>query len=220
MMRRRVVAKAAGVGVAAVANLAALAALAALAVGAAAVEPLVRWNGSGSLPRGVYLEIPRRWLGREPARGDLVLACAPAAAGELGRRRGYLGRGSCGAGALGGAEPLGKLVLAVAGDEVAAGAAGLELNGRAVEGSRPLARDAAGRALTHYPFGRFRVAAGEVWLFAPYHPRSFDSRYFGPVQESAILGWLVPVVIENDDRLPAFRLHRFHLSLLTAEAGR
>ncbi|HEY6321543.1 MAG TPA: hypothetical protein VJA16_08315 [Thermoanaerobaculia bacterium] len=84
----------------------------------------VRINSSASLPRGLYLEIPHPWLGRAPARGDLVLVCAPAAGAELARRRGYLGDGPCGAGAAGGAAALGKVVLAVAGDEVSFGAAG------------------------------------------------------------------------------------------------
>ncbi len=185
-----------------------------------------RVNTSGSLPRGVYLEVPRGWLGRAPARGDLVLACPPAAGAELGRRRGYLGEGPCPAGAGGGGRgvaPLGKLVLAVAGDEVAFGEAGLAVNGRPVAGSRPLPRDSAGRPLAHQPFGRRRLAAGEVWLFSPFHPRSYDSRYFGPVVAGAIRGWLMPVLAANDDRFPELRLHRFHLAAIGGggmEAGR
>lgn len=183
-------------------------------LGAAALVSVGRFNGSASLPRGLYLEIPRGWLRRAPARGDLVVFCAPAAAGELARRRGYLGSGPCGAGAAGGAAALGKVVLAAGGDEVAFAVAGLAVNGRAVAASRPLPRDAAGRPLAHYPFGRWRVAPGEVWLFAPYHPRSYDSRYFGPVAVAAVRGWLIPAIVANDDRFPEMRLHRFHLAVL------
>jgi conjugative transfer signal peptidase TraF len=184
--------------------------LAALAV----LLSFCRFNTSGSLPRGLYLEAPRGWLGRAPARGDLVLACAPPAGGELARRRGYLGDGPCNAGAAGGAAQLGKVVVAVAGDEVTFDRAGLAVNGRAVPVSRPAARDTAGRPLAHYPFGRCRTKPGELWLLAPYHPRSYDSRYFGPVAAAAIRGWLIPVVVANDDRFPGFRIRRFRLSVL------
>jgi len=175
---------------------------------------LGRINTSASLPRGLYLAIPRGWLGRAPARGDLVLVCAPAAGAELARRRGYLGDGPCGAGAAGGAAALGKVVLAVAGDEVSCGAAGLAVNGRAVAASRALPRDARGRPLAHYPYGTWQVAPGELWLLAPYHPRSYDSRYFGPVAAAAVRGWLMPVLAADDDRFPGLRIHRFHLAVL------
>jgi len=185
-----------------------------LGVAAAALSGLVRINISASLPRGLYLAIPRGWLGRAPARGDLVLVCAPAAGGELARRRGYLGNGPCGAGAAGGAAALGKVVLAVAGDEVTVGAAGLAVNGRPVAASRTLPCDARGRPLAHVPFGTWRIAPGELWLFAPYHPRSYDSRYFGPVAAAAVRGWLMPVIAAADDRFPELRIHRFHFSVL------
>jgi len=181
---------------------------------------LVRINTSASLPRGLYLEIPRGWLERAPARGDLVLVCAPAAAAELARRRGYLGDGPCGAGAAGGAAALGKVVLAVAGDEVRFGDAGLAVNGRAVAASRALPRDARGRPLAHYPYGTWRIAPGELWLLAPYHPRSYDSRYFGPVAAAAVRGWLMPVLAAADDRFPELRLHRFHLAVVADGFGR
>jgi conjugative transfer signal peptidase TraF len=191
-----------------------------VSVGTAALLCAARVNTSASLPRGLYLEVPRGWVGRQAARGDLVLVCAPAAGGELARRRGYLGDGPCSAGAAGGAAALGKLVLAVGGDEVAFGADGIEVNGRAVAASRAVAHDAAGRVMAHYPFGRYRIAPGEVWLFAPYHPRSYDSRYFGPVGAAAIRGWLMPVIVANDDRFPELRIHRFHLSAIAGGLGR
>jgi len=193
--------------------------------GTAAVAALlclgfVRVNTSASLPRGLYLEIPRGWLGRAPARGDLVLVCAPVAGAELARRRGYLGDGPCGAGAAGGAAALGKVVLAVAGDEVRFGDAGLAVNGRAVAASRALPRDARGRPLAHYPYGTWRIAPGELWLLAPYHPRSYDSRYFGPVAAAAVRGWLMPVLAAANDRFPELRLHRFHLAVVADGFGR
>ena len=187
--------------------------------GAAALLCMGRFNTSASLPRGLYVELPRSCLRRAPARGDLVLACAPVAAAELARRRGYMGDGPCDAGAAGGAAALGKVVLAVAAAEVAFGKDGLAVNGRAVAASRPQARDTAGRTLAHFPFGRRRLAPGELWLFAPYHPRSYDSRYFGPVPAAAVRGWLIPAIVANDDRFAELRLHRFHGSVLAEGAS-
>jgi conjugative transfer signal peptidase TraF len=192
---------------------------AAWTIAAAALLWTARLNRSPSLPRGLYLQIPHAWQASPPARGDLVLACAPPPAAELARRRGYLGDGPCAAGTAGGAQPLGKLVLAVGGDDIALDEAGLSVNGRPVAGSRPLARDTLGRSIAHQPFGHRRLGPGQLWLFAPYHPRSYDSRYFGPVAAAAVRGRLLPVLIANDDRFPGFRLHRFHLSVLPAAAA-
>ena len=161
---------------------------AAWAIAAAALLWTARLNRSPSLPRGLYLQIFRAWRARPPARGDLVLACAPPPAAELARHRGYLGDGPCAAGTAGGAQPLGKLVLAIGGDEVTLGDSGLSVNGRPIAASRPLTRDTLGRPIEHQPFGRRRLAPGQLWLFAPYHPRSYDSRYFGPVPLAAAEG--------------------------------
>jgi len=96
----------------------------------------------------------------------------------------------------------------------------LVANGRPVAASRPQPNDSAGRPLVHFPFGHFRVPPGELWLFAPYHPRSYDSRYFGPVAAAAVRGWLIPAIVANDDRFEEFRLHRLHWSVLADEASR
>ncbi len=181
----------------------------AIALGLAAIYPL-RFNTTSSLPRGLYLRVG--WFGRQPARGDLVLACAPPAAAELGLRRGYLRSGLCAGGYLGGAGPLGKVVLAVAGDRVTVEDSGLTVNGQPIDRSRPLGRDSAGRLLLGFPPGQYRVAAGEVWLFAPYDRRSYDSRYFGPVPD-ATLARLVPLLIAPDARFAGFRIRPFESSV-------
>jgi conjugative transfer signal peptidase TraF len=174
-------------------------------------------NTSGSLPRGMYLRVPRSWAGRLPARGDLVLACAPVAGAAFARRRGYLGAGLCDAGGAGRAEAIGKMVLAVAGDEIALGDDGIEVNGRRVAGSRPLAVDRMGRPLAPFLRGCLRLGPGEVWLYAP-HPRSYDSRYFGPVGDGGVLAFLVPVAI-GDGGSGAVQLVPFHLSIVAGGVG-
>jgi type IV secretory pathway protease TraF len=46
------------------------------------------------------------------------------------------------------------------------------------------------------------VGADEIWLFSP-HPRSFDSRYFGPIAVTEIRGILHPFVVVH--RAPLLR---------------
>jgi conjugative transfer signal peptidase TraF len=160
-------------------------ALAAAAGGLGAAAGAAGWriNTSASLPRGLYR------LERRPAcRGCLVLACAPRWAGELAGGRGYLSRGDC----PGGVKPLGKVVLAAAGDWVEVREEGLAVNGRPVAGSAAQAADRAGRPLPHLARGRRRLRGGELWLFSA-HPRSYDSRYFGPVPAGNVRGVLSPV---------------------------
>jgi conjugative transfer signal peptidase TraF len=165
------------------------------AAAAAGWQAGLRFNLSASLPRGVYLLTP---LPRPAARGDLVLACPPPAAAALARRRGYLDAGPC----PGGSRPLGKLVLAAAGDWIeigdgpgaGGGDGGLVVNGcRLPVGGAP-ARDTRGRTLPRVGAGRYRVRPGEVWLFSP-HRRSFDSRCFGPVAAPEVRGLLHPLLV-------------------------
>jgi conjugative transfer signal peptidase TraF len=141
-------------------------------------------NFTRSLPSGLY-----RRIGGAPARGDLVVACMPRHAGEFARRRGYVWRGDC----PGAAAPVGKLILAIAGDTVTVSPDGLRLNGRAVPNSRLVPRDSRGRAMTHFPFGAHILEPGQVWLFSSFHPMSFDSRYFGPVESSGIRARIWPL---------------------------
>jgi conjugative transfer signal peptidase TraF len=186
--------------------------LAAFAGLALLVAPL-RVNTTPSLPRGLYLEIPRVFRSRPPARGDLVLVCPPVRAAELARRRGYLGEGPCPAGTAGGAAALGKIVLAVGGDEVFLNAGGIRVNGRSIPASRVQSQDGRNRPLAHYPFGTTQIPVGSLWLFAPFHARSFDSRYFGPVKTCDVRGWLIPVGVLPDDRFRSFTLHLFRASV-------
>jgi conjugative transfer signal peptidase TraF len=146
-----------------------------------------RFNLSGSLPRGVYrlTALPR--LARP---GDLVLACPPPAAAALARRRGYLDAGPC----PGGSRPLGKLVLGAAGDRIELDGGGVALNGCRLPLAAAPAADTRGRPLPRLAWGSYRVRTGEVWLVAP-HPRSFDSRCFGPVDAGAVRGRLAPLAV-------------------------
>ena len=143
----------------------------------------LRLNLSASMPIGLY-----RLTSERPSRRAIVLACLPPAIARLARDRDYVQRGSC----PGAVEPLGKVVVAIAGDSVSMTADGLTVNGRAVAGSQPLHVDARGRALPQLRQATRIVAGDSVWLYSPYSPRSFDSRYFGPVATANILARVRP----------------------------
>jgi conjugative transfer signal peptidase TraF len=135
----------------------------------------LRINFSPSLPVGLYITTT-------DARANLVEFCPAEPFASLSIARGYRDRGACSDGAA----PLLKPVVASAGDVVELSARGISVNGELLPNTAPLLKDTKGRPLLAWPFGRYRVAAGTVWVASSYHPRSFDSRYFGPLSTSAI----------------------------------
>jgi len=134
----------------------------------------LRLNLTGSLPVGLYLASRA-----VPVRGAIVLACLPPPVAAFARDRGYVPRGG---GCPGDVLPLGKPVLAVAGDTVTVTSSGLLVNGIPIPNSRPLATDRKGRALPRLAIGRYVVRPGSLWIVSSYSPFSFDSRYFGTVE--------------------------------------
>lgn len=142
-------------------------------------------NTDSAAPAGVY-----RISGYQIARGDLVAACLPIAVAQEGLARRYLRTGGC----PGDAEPVDKMVSALPGDTVDIEAGWVAVNGRRFADSATAARDSAGRVLAHVARGRRTVAADQVWLFGFNDPRSWDSRYFGPIPLSNIRGDLKPVI--------------------------
>jgi conjugative transfer signal peptidase TraF len=152
---------------------------------AAAVGGL-RANVSRSYPVGLY------WVVGDASsvqRGSVVVVCLTLEWARFARQRGILGPGHCAGGTYG----LGKMVLAVAGDVVELRLEGITVNGVAIPRSRTLDRDSRGRPLPQYPPGRYVLRRGEMWLFSPYHPGSFDSRYFGPMPTADIQSSVVPL---------------------------
>jgi conjugative transfer signal peptidase TraF len=147
----------------------------------------LRFNVTSSMAVGIYRLVPLPKNGVR--RGMLVAACAPPDAAELGRRRGYLASGPCASGT----EPLLKVVVAAAGDEIGLSGAGVAVNGCLLPNSRPLSHDAAGRRLSSWPYKQFPLAQRQLWLYAD-NVRSWDSRYWGPVPVADIFAKVVPVL--------------------------
>jgi conjugative transfer signal peptidase TraF len=158
---------------------------------AAALHVGLRLNLTPSLPMGVY-----QATDGQVVTGAVVVACLPDAVAGLAAERGYVARGrprDAGRTCPGGLEPIGKLVLAVAGDTVEVREAGLRVNGREVPRSGRFPRDAEGRPVPRVSAGVHVVRAGDLWLLASVHRRSFDSRYFGPVPADNVLSVVAPV---------------------------
>ncbi|MEI8703240.1 conjugative transfer signal peptidase TraF (plasmid) [Mesorhizobium mediterraneum] len=156
-------------------------------VGALAVIGFIggfRLNLTPSEPLGIWrIET----LHRPAIVGDLVFICPPAEAQfEKARQRGYLRRGVC----AGGFAPLIKSVAALPGQRVDIDK-DVEIDGEVLGSSRVRKTDGEGRAVDPYPGGT--VPPGHLYLHSSF-ASSYDSRYFGPVPDSGLLGLARPVV--------------------------
>ena len=143
----------------------------------------LRINTSPSLPVGLYVTTA-------DAGSELVEFCPPEPYARLAIIRGYRDAGSCPEGAA----PLLKPVVGKAGDVVEVSQQGLIVNGHCLANTAAVPADTKGRPLNSWPSGRYEVRPGSVWVASSYHPRSFDSRYFGPISTSAIRDYLRPLV--------------------------
>jgi conjugative transfer signal peptidase TraF len=143
----------------------------------------IRVNTSSSLPLGLYVRTS------DPG-ATLVEFCPDEPFASFSRSRGYRVTGfSCPDRAV----PLLKPLVAHAGDSVEVSRAGITVNGSLLPNTAALTRDAAGRSLTPWPSGQYRVEPGFVWVASTYSKGSYDSRYIGPVEENRIRGRLKPL---------------------------
>jgi conjugative transfer signal peptidase TraF len=149
-----------------------------LALLGAIVKPSyqLRYNTSQSAPIGWYAIVPARDL---PV-GVFALARLPGAAAALADERGYLPK----------TVPVLKRVAAAAGESVCATGDQIVVDGATV--ARSLSHDGQGRDLAAWK-GCRRLAVGELLLLNPESAASFDSRYFGPIPRSSVIGKAIPL---------------------------
>ena len=154
------------------------------------VHPLPRltYNPSDSVAVGWYRVDPLDPRASSPPRplslDSIVLVPLPAEAAALAAQRGYLPT----------RVPLLKRVGAVAPQHVCIVAGQVRIDG--VPAAAALPADRLGRALPSLQLCR-RLEPGELFLLSVTNPASFDSRYFGPVSASAVIGVAHPVWLET-----------------------
>jgi conjugative transfer signal peptidase TraF len=138
----------------------------------------LRINTTPSEPLGLWRIVP---LNRSVRSGETVFVCPPDnAAMRQARQRGYLRPGLC----PGGFGPLIKTVVALAGQRVDV-TDHIVVEGVPIPGSPIIGADGQGRSLRHDRSGI--VPPGELYLHSDFIG-SWDSRYFGPVPVSGVLG--------------------------------
>lgn len=149
-----------------------------LAVVAVGITGGFRINLSPSEPIGLWRIEP---LQGPVAVGDLIFICPPV--NEVireARSRGYLRSGLCPSSSA----PLIKTVIAAEGQQVDIGGH-IRIDGRWIERSTVARLDGKGRLL--HAFSGGVVPAGHVFLHSRF-VGSYDSRYFGPIPLSGLLG--------------------------------
>ena len=152
----------------------------------AACPFVVRPNLSTSMPRRLY--VLDRW-NDAPRRGTVVAVCLPRETACLAARRGYLGPGECACNT----SPLIKKIAGLAPDVVEVRESGVLVNGTMLPHSARRARDSQTRTVPQVRAGLYRLEAGTAWLYGESDPRSWDSRYFGPVPLAGLIGQVHPI---------------------------
>ena len=132
-------------------------------------RPLLIWNASPSVPVGLYRVTPA-----PPRVGDLVVLRLPSVMAAFAASRGYLPRSAY----------LLKPVAAVAGDLVCRFGAQVFVRGRFA--AHAAFADHGGNPMPAWHGCRV-LRSGEVFVLAD-HPGGFDSRYFGPLDATSIVG--------------------------------
>jgi conjugative transfer signal peptidase TraF len=132
-------------------------------------HPRLLWNTSPSVPLGLY------WIASAaPTIGELAVIRLTDRLRALAAARGYLSETAL----------LIKPVAASMGDVVCRHGPTVTINGQAAAHARTA--DERGHPLPHWS-GCITLAAGQVFLLST-APDSFDSRYFGPIDRSHVVG--------------------------------
>ena len=150
------------------------------------VQPSARvvYNPSDSVPVGWYRIEPADSSPRPLSVDSIVLVRLPKDAAALAAQRGYLPAHI----------PLLKRVGAVAPQHVCIVDGQVRIDGMPV--AAILSADRLGRLMPSWLQCRLLVE-GEVFLLSATNPASFDSRYFGPIRASAVIGTAQPIHLEQ-----------------------
>lgn len=152
------------------------------------------WNASASVPIGLYRIVPVKRI----EVTDLAVVVPPPELAAFLNERGYLPRGL----------PLIKRVLALSGATVCR--FGAEIVAYDTTYGAALDRDTRGRPLPAWQ-GCRTLRNGEAFFMNWDSPDSFDSRYFGPLPLSTVVGRALPLWTA-DDPDPAAETFRMPVS--------
>lgn len=145
----------------------------------------IRPNISNSAPIGLWLDRPIT----TPLRRDMMIGVCPpptVPVVKLFSDNGALPHGNC----PGNVALLLKPIRAIPGDTVQI-RRGKEAN---VNG-KPIPNTTAAIGMEAWPDGDYLVRPGQVWVFSSHNAKSFDSRYFGPVDISLIRCEAMPLLV-------------------------
>ena len=151
-----------------------------LAVSIFDTEPFLLYNASPSAPIGFYNVEDRNPL----TVGDLVAARVPEGYRSLFAERGYLPKNV----------PVMKRIVAAEGDHVCLRSGAVYLNSDYL--AEPLETDSLGRPMPIWTGCRV-LDQDEFFLAMTDVPSSLDSRYFGPVTRSDIIGRARPIAVST-----------------------
>jgi len=140
--------------------------------------PKLTWNASASVPIGLYAVHPTGRLNL----GELVVVTPPEPLASFLAERRYLPKGV----------PLLKHILALPGQIVCRTERTITIDGVVV--GEALDRDHLGRILPIWQ-GCCVIPTGQIFLMNPLSADSLDSRYFGPLPATTIIGRADPVWI-------------------------
>ncbi|MFO0701169.1 MAG: conjugative transfer signal peptidase TraF [Nitrospira sp.] len=146
----------------------------------------LRLNTTRSIPLGLYL------MSSDPIeKGAYVLWCPPERPEfDLAKERGYIGAGFC----PGGYGYMMKKVLASGQDLVSVTDDGVMINGTLLPASQPMEADSMGRSLPRFRVSNHVLSSSELLLMSDTNSRSFDARYFGPIQREHIQSLICPLI--------------------------
>lgn len=150
------------------------------------VQPVAQvvYNPTDSVPIGWYRIEPIHPPADSLRVGSIVLARLPADVAALAAQRGYLPSHI----------PLLKRVGAISPQHVCIVDGEVRIDG--VPLSTVLRADRRGRPLSSWPQCRV-LAEGELFLLSTTNQASFDSRYFGPIDVSAVIGIAQPIHLQK-----------------------
>lgn len=144
-------------------------------------SPLYIWNVSNSVPMGLY----RLKSAAKLTVTELVVVQPPEPLATVLDLNGYLPIGV----------PMLKRVLALPGQTVCRETLTITVDG--IEMGEARARDGRGRPLPSWQGCRV-ISEGELFVMNRQSSDSLDSRYFGPIPTSAVIGRAIPMWIDEE----------------------